>query len=367
MSKQKQWFKINNLTGEPGNQAAPRLAVLSIFEQIGEDWWTGQGVTAGAFIRAVDALGELDEIELHINTPGGDVMDGLTITNYLMQHPAKVVVRVDGQAASIGSVIMMAGDERIMGLGTTVFVHDPFTIAMGDAEELRSIADDLDKIRDGIIDVYMARTTRSRDDLVALMRASTRLTAAEAVEWGFATRTDSEIKAAACVDLGPVLAQAREQAIARGKAANVARSIERERDELKGKVLDLTTEIEALRRGPAPADAAAVIEACAAAKVPALAADFVKARTPMEQVTARLNQIAQVRDICAAAKSDPDAYIADLQDPVALVRLAVANVRAAADQQIDNHVRSGPHVDGKPGSGIDDIYRQRNANKIFKR
>src|SRR5690554_5380188 len=107
----------------------PRYAHVVIDKPIGSDWapdwiadFTGQQ-PAREFIAAVDALGDLDEIDLDLNTPGGDVASGVRIYHYLRDHPAKVNVRVTGMAASIGTIIMMAGDTRSMAIGSTMMTH----------------------------------------------------------------------------------------------------------------------------------------------------------------------------------------------------------------------------------------------------
>lgn len=389
------WFSVVNLSGEVKNAANPRSAEIAIMDQIGEDWWTGQGITAGAFMRTVDALGELDEILLRINSPGGDVMDGLTIANYLMQHPAKVTVRVEGQAASIASVIMMAGEERVMGLGTSVFVHDPISGLIGDADEMRAMADELDKIRDGIIEVYQSRVNLSRDELITLMRDDTRMTADEAIAWGFATGSDAAIKAAACVDMDKVLARAREQATARASHVTEVQNISAERDSLRakleeattnleaankklvdaqaeretinGRIHELTARVEKLQNPEAQADAATVIALCAEHDITNLAAPWVQAKMPMPQVQARIRQIAALKDIATAAGEDPAPYIARIDDPVEMMRVAIVNLKAAKDQQIDNSLHPGVDAGGKTGNGTAAIYRQRNSTKLLMR
>ena len=391
----RQWFRVVNLSGDFRNEEDPRRAEIAIFEQIGEDWFSGNGMTAGRFMRAIDALGDLDEILLRINSPGGDVMDGLTITNYLMQHPAKITVRVEGQAASIASVIMMAGEERVMGMGTSVFVHDPMTYfpgMIGDSEEMRSaagniikLADELDKIRDGIIEVYQARVDLSREELITLMNDDTRMTAEEAVAWGFATSTDSAMKAAACADLDPVLAQAREQAVAMLdrtrefvdaetlKAENVA--LQASIAELNSSVANLTQEREALqqsvtdltaRLSPEPADAAMVITACNDAGIAGFAAKWVEQKLPAAEIIARIARASAIIDLCTAADEDAAPYLAQLDEPVEALRVALVSIRAAKDQNIDNSLQPGGEGHGRTGKGTTaTIYRARNQHKIL--
>jgi ATP-dependent protease ClpP protease subunit len=168
---------------------------------IGFDWWDGSGTTSSGFMNAIKELGEVNEIVIDMNSPGGAVSDGLTIANYLRNHDAKVVVNVLGQASSIASVITAAADEVRMGLGAYMFIHNPFTVAVGNADQLRALATDLDTIAAGIVDTYVARVGEDRraeiEELIAGTDGDGTLLSAEmAMELGLA---DSmlEVKAAA--------------------------------------------------------------------------------------------------------------------------------------------------------------------------
>jgi len=189
-------IKIRNEAGKDGG----KIADLIIDGPIGfEDWWDESGVVASKFMRQVNALGDLEEINILLNSPGGIVSDGVTITNYLRNHKAPVSVTVMGQAASIASVVAMAADpgKLHMALGTTMFVHDPLTFVGGDADDMREMADMLDKIRDAIVDVYVSRVDMPRAEIIQLMKDDTIMTAEDAVEWGFADTMDAELKAVA--------------------------------------------------------------------------------------------------------------------------------------------------------------------------
>lgn len=202
------WLQIKNLSGD----GKERRAEMWIEGVIGvKDWFDDSGTTAKEFIKTVDALGDLAEIDLFINTPGGVVSDGITITNYLINHPASVNVTVMGQAASIGSVIAQAADpgKLHMALGTTQFIHDPLTVIVGDADDMRWAAALLDKLRDSIVAFYKRRTDLSDTDIKQLMKDDTTMTAEEAVEWGFADSMDADIKAVASQDIRPFIDAAR--------------------------------------------------------------------------------------------------------------------------------------------------------------
>lgn len=188
------WFKAK------ANEQNPRVANISITGEIGASWWSDDSVAASSFMREVKALGELDEIILDINSPGGSVADGITIANYLQAHKAKVTANVLGQASSIASVITAAADEVNMGLGAWMMVHQPWTVAIGNADDLRALAGDLDKIRDGIMSHYVARVGEDkREEMLALVQAETILSAEEAVELGLADKLLVETKAAASI------------------------------------------------------------------------------------------------------------------------------------------------------------------------
>lgn len=163
------------------------VAEIEIYDPIGQDWF-GNGVTAKKFRDDLKALGNISEIVLRINSPGGEVFDGFAIYNALKEHAARIVVHIDGLAASIASVIAMAGDEIIMGEGAMMMIHDPWTIALGDADDMRKVAEMLDKVGEGLIDAYVTRTKQSRAVVDEWMKAETWFTADEAIEHGFADK-----------------------------------------------------------------------------------------------------------------------------------------------------------------------------------
>ncbi|MGE0845829.1 MAG: head maturation protease, ClpP-related [Flavobacteriaceae bacterium] len=158
---------------------------ISIYETIGEDWWSGGGFTAKRMAAALRTIGASD-VTVNINSPGGDVFEGFTIYNLLAEHPAKVTVNVMGIAASAASVIAMAGDEIRMGLGTFMMVHNAWGLVIGNRHDLAGVAGTLEKIDGAIADIYEARSGLPRKDIAALMDAETYLTAKEAVDKGFA-------------------------------------------------------------------------------------------------------------------------------------------------------------------------------------
>lgn len=178
-------------------------AELTIYAPIEdeESWWY-DSVSPKGVMRALKSMGNVDEVVVRINSPGGSVFAGLAIYQYLKDHKAKVTVKVDGLAASAASVIMMAGDTIIMGTGAMVMTHNPWTIAMGEAKDFRETADMLDKIQTSLISIYEERTGKTGDDLKAMLDATTWLTADEAVALGFADEVDRKTKVSASIKNG---------------------------------------------------------------------------------------------------------------------------------------------------------------------
>lgn len=161
-------------------------AEILIYDVIGEDFWSGGGVTAKGFAQTLKTIGDVKAINLKINSPGGDVFDGIAIYNNLVQHSAKVNVFIDGLAASIASVIAMAGDTITIAENGMMMIHNPWTIALGDANHLRASAEVLDKIKATMLSTYSKRAGISEGDVSKIMDAETWYTGQEAVDAGFA-------------------------------------------------------------------------------------------------------------------------------------------------------------------------------------
>lgn len=167
-----------------------RIYLYDVIDREGGYW----GISSAEFAEALDELGDVDTIHLHVNSPGGMVFEGITIKNLLAQHPAHVVAIVDGLAASAASFIAAAADEVVMGENAEMMIHDArtFMVLVVNAEELREAADvvaaDLDRVSDNIASIYAARTDRTADEWRADMKAETWYTAEAAVEAGLADR-----------------------------------------------------------------------------------------------------------------------------------------------------------------------------------
>jgi len=163
------------------NQA--QSLTLEIYDIIGADYF-GDGITAQMVSDALkDSTGP---VNLRINSPGGDAFEGVAIYNILRSSGRTVNVKVDGVAASAASVVAMAGDSIAMGRGTMMMIHPALMFAMGDAAELRRVADMLDSCTESIADIYVARTKNKKQQVVDWMNAETWLNPQDAVEKGFA-------------------------------------------------------------------------------------------------------------------------------------------------------------------------------------
>lgn len=132
---------------------------------------------------------EAKNINVHINSYGGEVAEGLAIYNTLKNHSAHVTTICDGFACSAASVIFMAGDKRIMNEASLLMIHNAWTYASGNADDLRKEAEDLDKITEASVNAYMSRVSITEEDLKKKMDDETWITAKEAVADGFATGT----------------------------------------------------------------------------------------------------------------------------------------------------------------------------------
>jgi len=364
------WFSCKLSEVKSGKKTL-NVGDVTIDRAIGSDWspdWisdlTGEQ-SARDFIDAVEALGEVDKIRLTINSPGGDVASGIRIFNYLKNHPANVEIRVEGMAASIASVIMMAGDSRVMGVGSVVMVHNPMTFAGGyyNESELREMADAMAVIKSAIVDAYVAGTGRDADEISAMMdEGDSYFDAADAMEWGFATATDETIRAVATAeDMAPFAQQM--------KVAAKAKELEAENSVLAGSMLDLEAahkaEVEKLERekvetelalataqvaidgltetldaytNPTPATAEQVIEWAEEFGVENFAVQIAKQKLTPDVAKQRLELAAEMSVIATAAGINAETLVNNLDNVALLVRAAVAEAMAAGQSDVANQV-----------------------------
>jgi len=158
-----------------------------LYGEITKYAWAEDGEhSAQTFKNELDALGEVEQINLYVNSPGGSVFEGITIGNMLKRHNARVVANVDALAASIASVIIMAADEIRMPSNSMLMIHNPWTFAIGNAADLRKQADDLDRIGESAVQSYLSKTGDKLEEgkLKEMLDAETWLSADEAFEYG---------------------------------------------------------------------------------------------------------------------------------------------------------------------------------------
>jgi len=175
--------------------AANGEAEVLLYDEIG--YW---GVQAKPFIQQLQAL-DVETIHLRINSPGGDVFEGIAIANAIRGLDATVITHVDALAASIASIIALAGDEVHMADNAFLMIHEAWTLAIGNAKDLRDTADLLDKIGGSISAAYVSKTGKSLDQVNAWMAAETWFDAAEAKDLGFIDVIDGQTNAKASFDL----------------------------------------------------------------------------------------------------------------------------------------------------------------------
>jgi ATP-dependent Clp protease, protease subunit len=172
-------------------------AEIAIYDEIG-----AYGVSAKGFLAELGALPEGTPIDLRLNSPGGSVFDAVAIHNALKRHDGPVTVWIDGIAASAASYVAMAGDEIVMPENAFLMIHDPAGLVMGTAEDMRAMAEALDKVKGSLLAGYAAKSGRAAEEIAVLMAAETWLDAKDALELGLADRLAEPVRIAACFDIG---------------------------------------------------------------------------------------------------------------------------------------------------------------------
>lgn len=183
------WYKIEA-------KAESDAAEILIYDIVGWPF-----IEADTFVRDLSTI-SAKTITVRINSPGGDVFDGTAIFNALKNHPARIVTRIEGLAASIASIIALAGDEVQAHANTMFMIHNSWAVGIGDQHALRETADILAKIDSNILDVYYAKTGHGKKELKQMMNDETWFTAKEAEERGFVdTIIETQASAQARFDL----------------------------------------------------------------------------------------------------------------------------------------------------------------------
>lgn len=179
---------------------------IMVYDQIGVDPWFGDGIDAKTFRKDIKAV-KTPTINLRINSPGGSVVDGAAMLSALDEFKGRIEVDVDGLAASAASVLAMAGDEIRMASNALLMIHDPWGGVHGGAEDMRKMAETLDKIKGQIIDAYARKSNASREQLAEWMAAETWFTGQEAMDAGFADSVSQGRAVAACAGLKELAAK----------------------------------------------------------------------------------------------------------------------------------------------------------------
>jgi ATP-dependent protease ClpP protease subunit len=183
--------KVNNWLSYSPRAAANEAATIQIFDQIGEDWFSNSGITAKSFAETLQAVGP-GPLNVEINSPGGNVWDGLAIYNMLRGRQAQVTTRVVGVAASIASIIALAGDTVEIADAALMMIHDPSGLAAGTSDDMRKMADALDQHAAILSGVYEKKTGKTASAIRAAMKAETWFTSSEAMDFGLADKLSEE-------------------------------------------------------------------------------------------------------------------------------------------------------------------------------
>jgi len=288
------------------------------------------GVSEEEFIADVEALGSVDNIEVHISSKGGSVSVGLGIFNYLSRHSAHIKTVVFSEASSIASVIALAGNERVMLEGTTMYVHEPLTGVQGYAEDLFKTADYLVTVKNSLLDIYERVTGQSRASLEALLKNETMMNAQEALRRGFITAIETPstpiLNLMSNDDFSLLMVSEAEQVIKTDRIAALEAEIlaiksegsnEQSGNQSKEQPSEATQETEQQNQQEALAKseqvASEIRAICAAAKVPEVAADYIKSGVSVEQVRTDLFDMLVTGDTEINASVPPPTIVAEEQ------------------------------------------------------
>ncbi|MEN3133086.1 head maturation protease, ClpP-related [Bacillus albus] len=171
---------------------------ITIYGDIGESWWSDS--TSAVDIERTLKATSANVININLNSPGGDVFDGIAIYNQLKNHPAKIIINVDGLAASAASIIAMAADELIMNTGSMLMIHEASTWTWGTKLDIRKTLNALEGIDKSLADIYMTRYQGERSEIETMIANETWFTANEAVEIGLAHKVNEHVEENEVVD-----------------------------------------------------------------------------------------------------------------------------------------------------------------------
>jgi ATP-dependent protease ClpP protease subunit len=339
--KKRNWYAISASQTDTGV-----VAEVRIYDEIG--FW---GVTAKDFISQLDAAaGTASAVVVAVNSPGGDVFDAFAIYNALRRYAGKVTSRVDGVAASAASLVVMAGDTIVMPENSMLMIHNPWTLAGGTSDDLRSTAEAMDKVGDSIVAAYANRSGQTPEDVQQMMDAETWLTASEAKALGFADEIEQPVRLTASISAGARLARFARMPAGFMDAIEEVPVPEQVADDPPVNS-PAPTPAPAPSPAPSPAPepvnasalAAHVFKACREASVAHLAEPIISSCGLRDQVSvdARIADAREIAGLCVAAKLPESAaeFVAGgLNVEQARARLIVS-VTAAGEVQISNTQR----------------------------
>lgn len=296
-------------------------AVLSIYDEIG--FW---GVQAKDFVAELGKV-QGKTLTVEINSPGGDVFAALAMYNALRASGKEIVAEVMGVAASAASLIFMAGDKRVMPKNTHLMVHNPWSFAAGNADELRETAETLDKIGASLKATYAARSGMKDEDVAAMLAKDTWLSADESLEMGLATEVIDEVKAQAKFDM----ARADLPAAVAAVFATTAPEPETQPDADDSSV----------------AFGDQVVAMASAAGFQAFAAQWVVKFDKVECVQAAISTAREIKALCGAVNmaDRADTFIKQAKS-IDEVRASLTEALAKADE--NTHVDTAPRGSNQP-------------------
>ncbi len=357
----RKWYEIKL---QADDESAADIHVTDFIGDWIDDYW-GFGVTAKGFIDQLSKLPDaVRTIRLHVNSPGGDVFAALNIANALRDQRATkgrtVETVVDGLAASAASLLIMAGDPIRISDNGLVMIHQPWSVALGNAGEMRKMAETLDKLRDTIVATYRWKSQLSAEELIGLMDAETWMDADEAIARGFADEKIEGLRAAAGID---PRAAARLQVPERyaGRVAALLAPPE-------------PVAAEPPAAEPAPVDPGPILQACSEAGLDLAFAQALIAAAPAPDAVAgciaaeqdaRARAAAraeEIRAVCAVAQQDDLAagYVASgmtvgqMRDHVARITAKLDKAEIDAGLDPDHGTRRRPVID------VVAVYAERN-------
>jgi len=307
----REWYRIRC-------EAGADVAEIWIYDFIGADWF-GEGVSAKSFLDELRALPDSAKtLRVHVNSPGGDVFDAVAIANMLREQSRDkgrtVEMLIEGLAASAATIITSAGDSIKIAENAMLMIHNPSGIVLGEAKDMRSMADALESIRDAIVATYRWVSHLSAEAIQGLMEAVTWMSAEEALANGFVTEVMGPVKVEAhlrpeiLAKLGAIPEAYRERVEALVQASEGSDPSDKsDRSD---------------RSDPSDPDIPGILAECKAAGCLDLAEELIAAKATREQARARATEAKEIRGLCAAAR------LPELAEGYIRARVAVADVKA---------------------------------------